>query len=80
MKLLSTEQTLWDKEIDIRLTLRELQELYCALGITSYGDREDEWRELSFETCPFNNNEHNHFLYGDLGQILREQGGITHNG
>lgn len=76
MKLLSTEQTLWDKEINITVTLRELQELYCALGTTSYFDSEKEWKQISdYQICPFNDSN---YLYNDIGKILKEQGGKTY--
>ena len=77
MKLLSSEQELWDKEIDVRLTLRGLQELYCALGNTSSSDRQEEWAEFSSSTCPFEDSRCGDKLYKDMGQILQEQGGRT---
>ena len=76
MKLLNNEQPLWDKEIDIRLTLRELQELYCAFGNTNSRDRAEQWEELSTEDCPFVSSYHN-TLYEDLEPILKAQGGRT---
>ena len=79
MKLLSSEQELWDKEIDIRLTLRELQELYCAFGTTAYCNRAEQWEELSTEDCPFVFSYPN-TLYEDLESILKAQGGVTFNG
>ena len=78
MKLLSSEQELWDKEIDIRLTLRELQELYCAFGTTAYCNRAEQWEELSTEDCPFVS--YPNTLYEDLESILKAQGGVTFNG
>ena len=77
MKLLSSKQELWDKEIYVRLTLRELQELYCAFGNTSLRDRQKEWVECSSSTCPFEDSRCGDKLYKDMGQILQEQGGRT---
>lgn len=75
MRLLNSEQPLWDKEINITITLRELQELYCALGITEYSDREEEWKQISdYQICPFNDSN---YLYDDIEIILKEQGGKT---
>ena len=75
MRLINSEQPLWDKEINITVTLRELQELYCALGTTSYFDREKKWKEISdYQICPFNNSN---YLYDDIEKILKEQGGKT---
>ena len=79
MKLLNNKQPLWDKEIDIRLTLRELQELYCAFGTTAYYNRAEQWEELSTEDCPFVYSYPN-TLYEDLESILKAQGGVTFNG
>ena len=76
MKLLSSEKELWDKKIDVRLTLRELQELYCAFGNTSSRDRAEQWEELSTEDCPFVSSYYN-TLYEDLESILKAQGGVT---
>lgn len=72
MRLLNGEQSLWDKEINIIITLRELQELYCALGITSYFDKEKQWKQISDYQCPFDNSS---CLYEDIEEILKEQGG-----
>ena len=75
MRLINSEQPLWDKEINITITLRELQELYCALGITSRSNREEEWKQISnYQICPFDDSN---CLYDDIGKILKEQGGKT---
>lgn len=75
MRLLDSEQSLWDKEINITVTLRELQELYCALRITSYSNREKEWKQISdYQICPFDDSN---FLYDDIEKILKKQGGKT---
>lgn len=69
----------WDKKIDITLTLAELQELYCAFGVTSFNDRHKAWGDIFvdngevIENCPFNNNNG---LYDDLESILKECGGV----
>ena len=75
MKLLNNEESLWDKEIDVRLTLRELQELYCALGMTSLCDRIQGWNNCSSSNCPFDNIDNGDNLYSDMEEILKEQGG-----
>ena len=73
MRLLNGEQPLWDKEINIIITLRELQELYCALGMTNYSDREKQWKQISdYQICPF---DYSSCLYEDIEKILKEQGG-----
>ena len=79
MRLLNSEQPLWDKEINITVTLRELQELYCAFGITAYCDRAEQWEKLSTQDCPFMSSYFNP-LYEDLESILKAQGGVTFNG
>ena len=77
MRLLNSEQTLWNKEINITVTLRELQELYCALGITSYSDINKEWKQISdYQICPFDDDDSS-CLYDDIEKILKEQGGKT---
>ena len=75
MRLLNSEQQLWDKEINTTVTLGELQELYCALRTTTYHNKEEEWKQLSdYQICPFDNSN---FLHDDIEKILREQGGKT---
>ena len=78
MKLLNNEELLWDKEIDVKLTLRELQELYCALGTTNCSETEYEWNELSnCQICPFDVDKMDS-LYKDLERILIKQGGFVY--
>ena len=66
----------WDKEIDIRMTLRELQEIYCAIGCSSLKTRKDTWLECEHddENCPFDETSN---LFDDVGAILEKEGGCT---
>ena len=64
----------WDKEIDIRMTLRELQEIYCAIGNSSLKSRKDTWIECEHgnENCPFDETSN---LFDDVEDILEKEGG-----
>ena len=66
----------WDKEIDIRMTLRELQEIYCAIGNSSLKSRKDAWLECEHgdENCPFDEPSN---LFDDVEVILEKEGGCT---
>lgn len=76
MKILQPKSN-WDKEIDIRMTLRELQEIYCAIGNTSLKSRKDTWLECEHgneENCPFDGTND---LFDDVGAILEKEGGCV---
>lgn len=75
MKLLNTDQTKWDNNIKLELTLRELQIIRDAMGATSYNDKTYVWDENCKE-CPYNLDQ-NHILFNDVMSILERQGGVT---
>lgn len=75
MKLLNTNETKWDKNIKIELTLRELQIIRDSIGATSHDDRSSIWNYGS-EKCPYNIGQGN-ILFDDVMSILKKQGGIT---
>lgn len=77
MVLLETP-SVWNKQIKIEMTVKELQELYCALAITSYHNRKEAWNKLwrkeNCVECPFGNDGQ---TYDSLRYILKEVGGKT---
>ena len=75
MKLLNTNETKWDKNIRIELTLRELQIIRDSIGTTSHDTRSRIWN-YSSENCPYNLDQGN-TLFDDVMNILKKQGGIT---
>ena len=75
MKLLNTNETKWDENIKLELTLRELQIIRDSMGATSYNDKKYIWDENSAE-CPYNLDQ-NKILFNDVMSILKKQGGVT---
>ena len=75
MKLLNTEQTNWDENIKLELTLRELQIIRDSIGATSYNDKKYIWDKNGAE-CPYNLDQ-NKILFNDVMSILKKQGGVT---
>lgn len=75
MKLLNTNETKWDKNIRIELTLKELQIIRDSMGATSHSDRSDIWSNYS-EACPYNSIQ-GRTLFDDVKSILKKQGGVT---
>ena len=75
MKLLNTNETKWDENIKLELTLRELQIIRDSMGATSYNDKKYIWDENCAE-CPYNLDQ-NKILFNDVMSILKEQGGVT---
>ena len=75
MKLLNTNETKWDENIKLELTLRELQIIRDSMGATSYNDKKYIWDENCAE-CPYNLDQ-NKILFNDLMSILKKQGGVT---
>ena len=75
MKLLNTEQTNWDKNIKLELTLRELQIIRDSVGATSHYTRSKIW-DNTFKDCPYDFNQGDS-LFNDIEYILKEQGGVT---
>ena len=77
MKLLNTEQTKWDENIKLELTLRELQIIRDSMGATSHETRSEIWNEIfTSEDCPYNLDQ-NKILFNDVMSILKKQGGAT---
>ena len=75
MKLLNTNETKWDDNIKLELTLRELQIIRDSMGATSYNDKTYIWDENCAE-CPYNSHQ-NKILFNDVMSILKKQGGVT---
>lgn len=80
MKLLKTNETKWDKKIQLELSLRELQIIRDAMGATNHEIRRNIWDEVfTFEDCPYNS-EQGTSLFNDINYILKNQGGVVRNG
>lgn len=75
MKLLNTEETKWDKNIKLELTLRELQIIRDSIGTTTHGIRKGIWVWENC-TCPYGA-EQGQSLFNDVNYILKEQGGVV---
>lgn len=75
MRLLNTNETKWDKNIRIELTLMELQIIRDSIGATSHDKRSNIWSYNS-EDCPYNLDQED-TLFGDVMNILKKQGGVT---
>ena len=73
MRLLNTNETKWDENIELELTLRELQNIRDAMGATSYNDKAYLWED---ENCPYNL-EQERILFNDIMSILKKLGGVT---
>ena len=77
MKLLITNETKWDENIKLELTLRELQIIRDSMGVTSHGTRSEIWNKIfTSEDCPYNS-EQGTSLFNDVNYILKKQGGVT---
>ena len=80
MKLLNTNETKWDENIKLELTLRELQIIRDAMGATNHKIRREIWDEIfTSEDCPYNS-EQGTSLFNDINYILKNQGGVVING
>ena len=80
MKLLNTNETKWNKKIQLELSLRELQIIRDAMGATNHKIRREIWDEIfTSEDCPYNS-EQGTSLFNDINYILKNQGGIIING
>lgn len=80
MKLLNENETKWDKNIRLELTLRELQIIRDSMGATNHGIRREIWDEVfTSEDCPYNS-EQGTSLFNDIKYILKRQGGVVING
>lgn len=75
MKELTTEESKWDKKIQLELSLRELQIIRDAIGVTSYNDKTYIW-DKNYEECPYNLDQER-ILFNDVMSILKKQGGVT---
>lgn len=75
MKLLNTDQTKWDKNIKLELTLRELQIIRDSIGVTNYKTISNIWSN-NFECCPYNLGQ-GYSLFNDVNYILKKQGGVV---
>ena len=88
MRLLKTNETKWDKKIQLELSLRELQIIRDAMGATNYETRRKIWDKIfTSEDCPYNseqdcpyNSEQGASLFSDINYILKNQGGVIING
>ena len=79
MKLLNTEQTNWDENIKLELTLRELQIIRDSIGATNHETRSDIWNwsdNFKDKDCPYNSQQGT-YLFNDVNYILKKQGGAT---
>ena len=78
MKLLkNTNETKWDENIKLELTLRELQIIRDSVGATSHARRSEIWNEtFTSEDCPYDSDQGTS-LFNDIEYILKEQGGVT---
>lgn len=74
MKLLNTNETKWDKNIRIELTLRELQIIRDSIGATSHKMKSNIWSD-HFKCCPYDL-EQGLSLFNDVEYILKKQGGV----
>lgn len=80
MRLLKTNETKWDKKIQLELSLRELQIIRDAMGATNHEIRRKIWDEIfTSEDCPYNS-EQEASLFSDINYILKNQGGVVING
>ena len=80
MRLLKTNETKWDKKIQLELSLRELQIIRDAMGATNHEIRREIWDEIfTSEDCPYNS-EQGISLFNDINYILKNQGGVVING
>lgn len=80
MTLLKTNETKWDKKIQLELSLRELQIIRDAMGATNHKIRRNIWDEIfTSEDCPYNS-EQGASLFNDINYILKNQGGVAING
>ena len=80
MRLLKTNETKWDKKIQLELSLRELQIIRDAMGATNHEIRRNIWDEVfTSEDCPYNS-EQGTSLFNDINYILKNQGGVVRNG
>lgn len=77
MKLLGINETKWDENIKIELTLRELQIIRDSIGVTNHNMRSEIWDEIfTSEDCPYNS-EQGTSLFNDVNYILKNKGGVT---
>lgn len=76
MKLLNENETKWDKNIRLELTLRELQIIGDSIGATNHNIRSEIW-DRAFEDypCPYDS-EQGTCLFNDVNYILKKQGGV----
>lgn len=75
------ETSIWDKSIELKLSLWELQMLRDAFGATNEKERSERF-ELNYSNerlkSPYYLNEYNSTeLYGNLNLIVKENGGIA---
>lgn len=73
--LLNTNETKWDENIKLELTLRELQIIRDSIGATNHYTRSEIW-DGTFEDCPYNPKQGT-TLFNDINYILKDQGGVA---
>lgn len=73
--LLNTNETKWDENIKLELTLRELQIIRDSIGATNHNTRSEIWED-TFEECPYDS-EQGTSLFNDVNYILKKQGGVV---
>lgn len=78
MRLLNANETKWDENIKLELTLRELQIIRDSIGATNHNMRSEIWDDVhdDFKECPYNSCQGT-FLFDDVNSILKKQGGVT---
>ena len=77
MKLINTNCNKWDKEINISLSLKELQIIHDAHAVTSYHGCREYWDDgENSGGIPYVSDEF-YSLYDDLEDAVRTLGGYT---
>lgn len=75
---LASNKTNWDKEIEISVSVRELQIIRDCVAGTSYKILHDG-HKFDFDNEPPYNDDNVMNLYNETETILKEQGGKTNN-
>ena len=75
MKLINTNCE-WDKEINISLSLRELQMIHDSIAITSYARCSEHWESQNKLKIPYLADDY-YSLYDNLDNIIESIGGCA---
>lgn len=76
MKLINTNCSKWDREINISLSLKELQIIHDSLAFTSYQECREYWDGENSDDIPYVSDEF-YSLYDNLEDSVRTLGGHT---